>query len=147
MFLSPLNESPVLKVTKAVAVGTAIVTKKVIQSDALQNEFRDLKSLRVKLVVFIAVIWLYVIMNIPKTELKDILWHVTFLFSIMVIVYVLGKQSFKLKLGPIEFILGNGKEEDKPVVNNASTQPQQPQIVDASKTPGNMPDIPSEVKK
>ena len=144
MFLSPLNESPVLKVTKAVAVGTANVTKKVIQSDALQNEFRDLKSLRVKLVVFVAVIWLYVIMSIPKTELKDILWHVTFLFSIMVIVYVLGKQNFKLKLGPIEFVLGNGNGEDKSNTNNNTAQPQ---TIDASKTPGNMPDIPSEVKK
>jgi len=96
--------------------------KKIIQSDGFKNEIRDLKSLRVKLVIFIAIIWTYVIVNIPKNELKDILWHITFLFTIMILIYVLGKQNFRFKLGPMEFELDSKNKTESTINNEVNKQ-------------------------
>lgn len=117
----------------------AELSQKIIKSEFISNERKDMMSLRVKLTWLTFLTWCTVIYMTAKIirkvfrlcppekviELGPIMMdkviivfsYVTTVLLIFIIVYLLGKQSFKIKLGPVELSLGNGQSQNVDVQN------------------------------
>lgn len=89
--------------------------EKVKNSDLVSNDKSILKSLRTKLVYFTFLLWTYIIYKMPLENLKDVFIQVTFILSILVLLYVLGKKNIHLEMGIFKLDLSEleKREEDK----------------------------------
>lgn len=99
--MKPLSESPTLQTL-------AKISKTVAQAEWTKTEIQKISEFRVKLAIGVATIWGWVIVHIPIAELKDILIQITGVLIVIIIAYLLGKNTFKIKAGPIEIEVGNG---------------------------------------
>ena len=92
--MKPISQSPILKVGK----------------DVISHEYRDLKSVRYKLLVLVAVAWTYVLLELPEGEMRTAFIIVSFMFLTISLIYAYGKKDIYLKMGSFELRIGNKKD-------------------------------------
>ena len=123
------------------------IKKKVNESELIQNEKRDLMSLRVKILYIVVFAWLSIIYFVSRLlgsvlstypqldtllpvimdKLISIFYVITVVLITMLLAYLLGKHKFCLKLGPIEISVdaknGNGNGNGDSNKENNNNQP------------------------